>query len=370
MKQIKGLDTLRAFAVFFVIITHTGIWFDGTVTNGRFIRDVIIPGGDFGVHLFFVLSGFLITSILLNERKNIESSGGLTIISNFFARRTLRIFPIYYLFILLLYSINYPWVREHVWYCLTYTTNIFCYRTNSWNPVSHTWTLCVEEQFYLIWPWFILFVRGKYLKYVFIVAILTGIVSTWYSVTLTGHLAPFLVNGCFDAFGIGGLYAYARLDSVRTLKMERAIKYLAGCALCIYFYWKYCTFAGWPLGYLFFLSKTVNSIISLWLIILVINNRSERLRKYFLENRLLNHIGKVSYGIYLYHYIYNVLHDPVHKWLIDATEPVPLVSNLIKDTHVYYWIHVAIIILIATLSYYLIEKPFLSLKRFFKYEKR
>ncbi len=65
MEKIKGLDTLRAFAVFFVIIQHFGVWFDYTSPSGKFITNVLIPDGGFGVNLFFVLSGFLITSILL-----------------------------------------------------------------------------------------------------------------------------------------------------------------------------------------------------------------------------------------------------------------------------------------------------------------
>lgn len=119
MEKIKGLDTLRAFAVIFVIIAHFGVWFDGTSFSGKLLKNVLIPDGAFGVTLFFVLSGFLITSILLKDR---ESSGPKSLlVRDFFARRALRIFPIYYLLIAILYLVNYPGIRASAWYDLTYT---------------------------------------------------------------------------------------------------------------------------------------------------------------------------------------------------------------------------------------------------------
>src|SRR6185369_2455289 len=164
MKYVKGLDTLRAFAVILVLLGHWGL----PVTlgsTGKFLFTGLVPNAPFGVDLFFVLSGFLITNILLNAANSNENR--FVTMRNFIVRRTLRIFPIYYLAIFTLALIGDPFIREHLWWFLTYTSNILCFKQNSWNSFSHTWSLSVEEQFYLMWPWLMIFVRLRYLKYVF-----------------------------------------------------------------------------------------------------------------------------------------------------------------------------------------------------------
>ena len=366
MKQIKGLDTLRAFAVFFVLVQHFGVWFDNTSPSGRFIKDVLIPDGGAGVYLFFVLSGFLITSILLNAKNIDQGARPLSVLKNFYIRRSLRIFPVYYFLLFLLVAIDYPDVRKYFVYFATYTSNILTYRTNAWNSFSHTWTLAVEEQFYLLWPWLIIFVNNKYLRYVFFAAIITGIVST-YITLMQGHMTALLVFNSFDAFGLGSMYAWARLNDKRARQFETAIKILVVPTLIVYFSWK--------LNYLYptpfsvpCLVKTVNSVIAMWLIILVVRNKSAWIGKYFLGNRFLNYIGKISYGLYLYHYVYLMYFcGKVNQYLYDITLPYPQVNKVIRDSHVDYWIQVAIMVLIASISYYLIEKPLLNLKKYFTY---
>lgn len=364
-KYIKGLDSLRAFAVFFVLMEHKGVWFDDTVTNGRFIKEVVIPDGGFGVMLFFVLSGFLITSILLGEKqKAIENDRG-QVIKNFFARRALRIFPIYYLLLAFLYAIDHSQIRQYIGYHATYTTNMLCYQTNQWNSFSHAWSLSVEEQFYLIWPWFIIFIRQPYLKYVFGVAIATGVISTWYTVGLKDHIGPMLVCNCFDSFGLGGLLAYVLPDNQRYDQFKKNIKWFVLAALSVYLYWKMGAFLHLP-TYGLFLIKTVYSLLALWIIMAVINARPSLFKRYFLESRPLMFIGRISYGIYLYHYVYNgLVYYQLNDHLDRITTGNPALNKLVTDHHFYYWLHFALIILIATLSFYCIEKPFLNLKKRF-----
>ncbi|MCW3122595.1 MAG: acyltransferase [Flavipsychrobacter sp.] len=365
MKHIKGLDTLRAFAVIFVIIEHFGVWFDDTTPAGRFTRCFIIPGGGFGVNLFFVLSGFLITAILLKAKAE-PSATPATIIKSFYIRRSLRIFPIYYLLLLLLCFIGYPDVREHFWYFATYTSNLLSYRTNSWNAYSHTWTLAVEEQFYLLWPWLIILLNAKYIRFMLFIAIAIGIVTPL--ITMHTHpIGPLLVFHSFDAFAIGGLFAWARLNDKHCKQFVRAIKILAIPALCIYFYWRIQVFYEvWFVQ--LYLIKICNSIIAMWLIILVVNNRSAITEKYLLGNRAINYIGKISYGIYLYHSPYIIyFRDRVNKLMDDHTIHHYRLNNLLKDHHVNYWIHILIMITVAGLSFKLIEAPLLNLKKRFNY---
>ena len=370
MKQINGLNTLRAFAVFFVIMAHFGVWFNEYTPYGRIVKFGLFPDGGFGVDLFFVLSGFLITSILLNAKDADPDESRFIILKNFFIRRALRIFPIYYILLFLLTLIDYPDIRHFFWYYATYTSNILSYSTNTWNNYSHTWSLSVEEQFYLLWPWLIIFISNRYLKYVLFGAVFTGILSTYIGTVIQGHMAPLMVYHTFDAFGLGGMYAWARLNSKRCRNFEITVKIVVIPALCMFYYWKYMYIYGHPsVGA--FLTKTVNSAISMWLIILVVNNRSVLIGKYFLDNKFLNYIGKISYGIYLYHYPYILYFRlRVDSCLNDISAGHYRVHQFVTDHAINYWIHVSVIVIIAAISFRFIEKPLLNLKNYFNYNNR
>lgn len=367
MQQIKGLNTLRAFAVFFVIIEHFGVWFDDTSPSGSFIRHAIIPDGGFGVHLFFVLSGFLITGILLKERDTGGSKG--LILRNFYVRRALRIFPIYYLLVAGLYLVRYPDVREHIGYYLTYTFNVVCHRTNSWNSFSHTWSLDVEEQFYLLWPVAVLFTPGKYFRHLALAAIAIGIATTWYAINRQGHMGPLLVQNNLDAFALGGLYAWYRQQPEQEVWFRRKLLPAAIMANIAYCTIKIALLMGTVKNDWLFLAKTTNSIVALQLIVIVVNAREGLLKKYLLENPALNYLGKISYGIYLYHYVYiNHYCGTVNAFFYKITLPVPLLNSIIHDHHVDYWLQVTIIVIIAAISYRFIEQPILTLKDRFSYK--
>jgi len=174
MKYIKQLDSLRAIAVILVIISH---WIPATNVINR------IPNGAIGVDIFFVLSGFLISKILFDQRNNAEllNIPKFTLVKNFYVRRTLRIFPIYYLtiFVLLLFSKSTGTnIQSAFAYFLTYTSNFYFFKIQTWDGmVSHLWSLAVEEQFYLIWPWIILFSNKKYFLHIITIFILIGVLS-------------------------------------------------------------------------------------------------------------------------------------------------------------------------------------------------
>lgn len=348
------------------MVQHKGVWFDDTVTNGKFIKEVLIPDGGFGVFLFFVLSGFLITTILLHQRK--EDCNRYSAIKNFFIRRALRIFPIYFLLLSFLYITNYPEIRANIWYHATYTTNILCYIKNDWNSFSHAWTLSVEEQFYLLWPWLIVFTPARWLKPLLMTSIITGMVTTWYCLSIQGRIGPFLPFNCFDSFGIGALFAYSQTNAADTARFNTWINRTAVLALAIYLYWKLAAFFQLPVYGIEFV-KGVESILAVKLISLVVNASPSAFRRHFLENRALMFIGKVSYGIYLYHYIYNTLvYYQLNSYLEKISAGYPTINGWVQDSHYYYWLHVVLTILLATASYYIIERPFLALKKYFAYK--
>lgn len=165
-ERIRSLDGLRALACLAVLIHHT-------------IQIPYLPGGVFapwslaseGVRLFFVLSGFLITGILLRAR---ESSNLWSAWRVFYIRRALRIFPLAYLVILIAWVISIDGVREHPWRYLTYTSNFFDSQPGAGRSgIVHFWSLAIEEQFYLVWPAFILWTPTRLLMPA-IVAVIVG----------------------------------------------------------------------------------------------------------------------------------------------------------------------------------------------------
>ena len=159
MRYIKQLDSIRAIAVILVLIWH---WLPKTSILNTFRT------GPFGVTIFFVLSGFLITKILLDNRNNAErlnNSKG-TVLKSFYSRRILRIFPAYYLTVfltLLLHrklGLSFPF--PEFLSSITYTSDFYVFELKKWPLLTpHFWSLSVEEQFYLIWPLIILFIPKK-----------------------------------------------------------------------------------------------------------------------------------------------------------------------------------------------------------------
>lgn len=148
--HIPALDGIRAVAVFLVIGSHFGF--------------ALVPGTQ-GVMIFFVLSGFLITWLLLKEN---ERYGSVSL-AGFYKRRTLRIFPAFYVYWLIVVTLligtgrAVPW--PHAWSSLLYVSNYYsAINGDPNNGFSHTWSLAIEEQFYLLWPLVFLMLRANLRK--------------------------------------------------------------------------------------------------------------------------------------------------------------------------------------------------------------
>lgn len=357
----KSLDSLRALAVLAVLIGHWYVPFNyGTDTDFYFWLHGLMPNAGFGVHLFFVLSGFLITNILLEARFNSDNSTG-KIIKNFIVRRILRIFPIYYLSIFVLYFAGYEFEEGTLAYILLYISNIKIYQNVGFFNWSHTWSLSVEEQFYLFWPWVILFLPKKYLKSFFYIAVAIGLIVAYYTMSVLGNWAGiYLMPTAMQAFAIGGLYAYLKRNN-ELEKYSVVFRFAFVTALIIYFQWGFNQ--SWEDKYNY-LNMFVNSIVSIGLIHLAIFNKSESWNKYFFHNKFINKIGKISYGIYLYHYAMEFLYEKIIYFFTDETTKVG--SWLLDWTNAYYF-KLVMLYFISLWSYNYIEKPFLRLKSRFEY---
>jgi peptidoglycan/LPS O-acetylase OafA/YrhL len=185
------LDGLRAIAVLMVVWSHT-------------VRDGL---GGYGVKTFFVLSGFLITGILLRQR---EQPLGVAL-RRFYLRRALRIFPVYYFLLLVLALADVPGVRRDIGWHLLYLSNWLMAARGTWaTAVGHLWSLSVEEQFYLVWPLLVLATPARHLLRVLWTVVAVGVGSRIVLPLLTANVAtlstPTVVS--LDALAIGALLAW------------------------------------------------------------------------------------------------------------------------------------------------------------------
>src|SRR6185312_10173828 len=201
--HLPALDGIRALAVFVVILYHSGA-----------VQSV---PGDLGVSAFFVLSGFLITWLLIKE---LDRTGTVSL-RDFYKRRTLRIFPAYYAFVIL--SLIGDALLHHYWSwgiigaAFTYTVNYYnAFLGHPTTSVAHAWSLAVEEQFYLLWPLLLLILwkKGRAHTRNVLALIVIGVLA-WRAVLYIGfHVQSSWVYDAFDA-RCGALWLHAVLQIVR-----------------------------------------------------------------------------------------------------------------------------------------------------------
>jgi peptidoglycan/LPS O-acetylase OafA/YrhL len=211
LTYMRQLDGLRALAVLAVLIEH---YVPKTYGIAR-----VIPWGTLGVQLFFVLSGFLITGILLKCR---EISGTFQhpffSLRQFYIRRFLRIFPLYYFVLCMVFLLNVANIRETIFWYMFYLCNIKFAIDGNWaGTLSHFWSLAVEEQFYLFWPFVILCSPRKILNHVVILAILVAPLIKWVMASrgMNDIAVAVLMPSNLDALGSGSLLALLETDRYR-----------------------------------------------------------------------------------------------------------------------------------------------------------
>ncbi len=196
--HLPALDGLRALAVLLVVMHH---WEIGA--------GFAIDRGLLGVRLFFVLSGFLISGILLNHNPT-NTRDVLPFAKAFYLRRALRIVPVFYCTLAVLCAVDAPGVRaELAWHAL-YASNFLVAKYNQWVGLpSHFWSLAVEEQFYLLWPWVLLLTPRRWLPAVLALCIASS--AAWRSIGVHFGLRKFallyLLPGCIDSLAVGAVFA-------------------------------------------------------------------------------------------------------------------------------------------------------------------
>jgi peptidoglycan/LPS O-acetylase OafA/YrhL len=342
MRRVPELDGLRGLAILAVLFFH--------LDHDR------LGWGWAGVDLFLVLSGYLITDIILRERDQPR------FLLTFFIRRGLRIWPIYYL-TLLVVAMMPTWDAPGLWYYLTYTQNVplyldpasgtqqYRYGFPQWQPFVHSWSLAAEEQFYLVWPIAIcllgrrgviplaaLGLLGSFLlRQVGFSVLLLG--TRWDGLALGATLAALMADRNSRTRWLVPSIALAAALISASILVTLAVRYPDEMLLSDSF-----RHAGVEIAAVAFASFAIVAIAvcftgSRWL---------EPLR-----GRPLTFLGVISYGLYIYHY-------PIFCWFWSLSTRVPGMRNgpLLLTTFA-----------VAVASWYLIERPILRLKDRFGYSR-
>lgn len=350
-KYFHQIDGLRALAVILVMFSH---WTDQVT----FFQPLNRLGGGLAVDVFFVLSGFLI-SLILMKAKYAEITLGKAL-KLFYIRRFLRIFPLYYLMIAIGVIFKIAGARTNIVWLSLYLVNFkmsFFNGSMGWFP--HTWTLSVEEQFYLFFPLLILTVPVKHIKTLAWALIIIGITSRTlgFTTSLSNYGSWFtysFTTCCLDSFGFGALlanYFYKNPDELGIFLSR--YKYLfisAGLAGVIMF----CLF-NHPLTTILF--RLLNSIFAFWVIGMASTINFKGLFGKILINKRIIYLGRISYGIYVYHYLmFYIFRDCSFSNQQNWTDLLLRIS-----------IYSICTITFASLSFYFFERPINNLKKHFEY---
>ncbi|HMI06609.1 MAG TPA: acyltransferase [Flavobacterium sp.] len=349
----KGLNELRAIAALSVIFHHLELYSfrekRASLFNVPFLENFISNLGKNGVYLFFVLSGFLITYLLLKEKEQQQDVR----IKDFYLRRVFRIWPLYFIlflvafvFIPLLVSQTTFFDSETYYMSLihdaerykTHTVLLYLLLLSNFAlPVvgaSQSWSVSVEEQFYLIWPHLVKRFSRRKLLLAFIF-LFVGILA--YQVLHLPYYA-LLKKIPLEIMAIGGVFAYCWFYHKNILEKYFRNNLLFAANLGLLF-----------LGLLYPLPKIFLAVMFGLLILFVITDRSINLR-----NKTLAWLGTISYGIYMYH--------PFMMFLSSA------ISNKFfrQDDGAYkilfYLLTITFTIAISYLSYHFIEKKLIAFK--------
>jgi len=337
LKRIPSLDGLRAVSILLVLFAHSRYSVGFPVQLSRLAYHCAV-----GVTVFFVISGFLITTLLLTE----EAKNGFVNRTDFYIRRAFRILPIFLLFILFVTL----WRKVEaigltngdILHALTFTVN-FAPGRGSWF-ISHFWTLSVEEQFYLLWPT-VFIISRKHLKPVLCVFIIYSCISRaiWHRYPEFGTVALAPYFSASDAIMIGALGGILLFENPGLTSQKIFDRWsLKLLAIIIIAFFVYCVDSGKlsiiaiPFGNVF-ISASILFLVFAYL------KPSNSLAYKFLNNKIMVHIGLLSYSLYVW-----------QQFFIKGSTPF---------TWRTFPLNILFIYLAALASYYLWEQPFLKFRK-------
>lgn len=371
--HLPALDGLRGIAILLVLAYH----FVGGMAHDIHDADkamyYLLRAGWIGVDLFFVLSGFLITGILL------DAKGSPAYFRSFYARRILRIFPLYYGFLLVLFVIlpligaapddaGYRQASHDQIWLWTYLSNVLIATGGEWTGfrTEHFWSLAIEEQFYLIWPAIVLLLTRRGLIRACIGLMFVALALRIGTVVAeTNNKVPYVLTPTrIDALAMGALLAAivrGRLDIRSLLIWTRRGALIAGLGIATMFIWNKGLWRSNPalitIGYSL-LAVLFGSIL---IVCVTTDERSPLYR--LTTNPFLRMCGKYSYAMYVLH---PMIAGGVEQYVTDA-DFISIGGTHVFGRCIFILICTAATIFAAFGSWHLYEKHFLKLKRFFPY---
>jgi peptidoglycan/LPS O-acetylase OafA/YrhL len=354
-RYLRQLDALRTIAVAMVIATHwrpraTTFWFNG----------------GFGVKLFFVTSGFLITGILLDARKEAEQSGfeRRAVLRSFYARRFLRIFPLFYATLVLIYFLQVQAAREFIWWLVAYLGNVVVAYRGAWvDGIAHFWSLAVEEQFYLVWPVLMLFTPRRLLLPLIASAIVFAQLFRLilFLEGINGITVGVLPFASLDTLGLGAMLALLWHDrDGETGGTALTILGAASIAGCIGFFALHVgSWMGRTPGYCSWIMTVTDALTAFGAVWLTARGLRGPLG-WLMNWAPLVYLGRVSYGLYILHPFMPGIVVRVFR-VLRIPDVAPLGPTFLLG------LNLTALIVVCSLSWHFFEKKINDLKRFFPY---
>lgn len=321
------IDSLRAIAILLVLISHwEPTWFK------------TIDWGIVGVYIFFTISGYLITGILVDQ----QSCGGVNI-KRFYLNRSLRIWPIYFASLAFLYVFWRGFDRGTLLWHALFASNILFGITNKFGFPVHFWSLSVEQQFYLIWPFVVILLRRN-LRFVCYAMLVIAPLFRWYFYVHLNNiqLSAFSLVSNTDFLAAGALLAIAEREGYERLgQILSMIGIVSATALGMML-----ASSGLLRDTLIWVTGSSIAGLSVWSIFWIGKNNLANL---IMCNPITRYIGKISYGIYIYHLMIGYL---IWGKYGSALTPIEYMALCFIAT-----------VLVAAASWHFIERPILSIKR-------
>lgn len=341
-RDIHALDALRAVSIALVILAHSA-WYIPPVLSNSALYQYVVGNGAHGVAVFFVISGFLITLLLLRERERY----GVISLKHFYLRRTMRIFPPFYAFILI---IGVLWllriIPEDPRSFLSAATYTWCFYPKAHGYfITHTWSLSIEEQFYLLWPLTVTVASRRNALRAAGALILCmpflRLAEHFLLPQFRGH-EFFMIQGWVDTIMVGCALALVKDDSRFIRWREKYVNgWTALAAAVAGLYLVPAITAHLPRDSKGFFSLVCGPTITAFgigIALCYFIETRNRLVLRVVQNRAIRHIGVISYSLYLWQQLF-------------VSERIPLLP-----------LGYLFALLAAETSYWVVERPSLRLR--------